>query len=667
MEGYFQTEEKKQDEGYGLLGSLIKNLPGYEKAKASSSKFSSGLKRKVSDDHGPAGSQQPKGRNLLLTSKPTVEEVTAPFRPHLPSINSTLESSDSNTPFNSNKASQINVPALENGLGKLDGASRGSYASGSRNNRAKHSFNRAAPSESKDQSFPISSTSKKAKTGSTNTRRPSRAVEAKVVALRSRAEREQGGNEVQQARPDSSIGRQRMVVKGTGNATKMSKRKGKAEKEAPAESVIISLDEDTDEDIISEDNVAISQSAKSNASLNLGEGFPVLEKSKGGSPHRQSPNKSAIQSRTESIESIVLTGAGTSPGAPIIETRNILPAPPLVNEDFGTFRNGISTEHRWEATGYAIMPVETTGFVIPHGQTLDTSPTKLRQDTGSLPLATGHAPHSHIVYSLPSMEPDAARSRSKQNPLPIPDPKIGRPEWIDEPPQIHRHEINLFRQIPSNLQIPFVALADELDNVDEPSGINNTSLAYLDFRGWSAQGVPTHEGGPNIDLDHRHVVAAQRVWRAFRSAQILREEAGGRIFRFSRIPSPSGQETQRELDGVSVAVPIKQETFPLPRSQVTRAAASSLAPLRDGKPQVYALSNTPKQRHPVEVAESPEIIVQAAPANDIDQRIDRLGSQEKWKARPQAHVDDIESPIERFRAEHDEKSSLSEEEITCMN
>nr|GFD59922.1 hypothetical protein [Tanacetum cinerariifolium] len=42
---------------------------------------------------------------------------------------------------------------------------------------------------------------------------------------------------------------------------------------------------------------------------------------------------------------------------------------------------------------------------------------------------------------------------------------------------------------------------------------------------WSNQGLPTHSGSPNLDLDARHVSAAQLVWRAFRSGQILRAEA----------------------------------------------------------------------------------------------------------------------------------------------
>lgn len=457
-----------------------------------------------------------------------------------------------------------------------------------------------------------------------------------------------------------------MNIKGTGNAATVSKGKNKVEKEVSGEPDIITLDEDSEVDeVLPPDAQAVLRSAKPNASPNPRDVFSVSTKPNGDSQHRPSSKKPAIPSQTESIESVSAPGDETSPRVPV--ANNVLPAPQPSNGDSGTSCNGTSTEHHWEATGYAIMSVETRDSAT--AETHSASPIKSKQNPGILPPSTGQRPHSHILYSSPPVLSDTARSGWKEpsgNPLPEPDITIGRPEWIDEPPKVDQRDIGLFRQVPPHLRIPFVALADELDVMDEPSQNNDLSMAYLDFRGWSTQGAATHDGGPNIDLDMRHVMAAQRVWRSFRSAQILREEAAGRVFRITTVSHPTGQETQREHSGEVDAMPMDQDPIQPSSEHMSLAKELAAAPSGNGNPEVHDLPNTPKQRPSIEVAESPEIVVQAAPAKIVE-RIDRFASPGKGKAQAQAHNDDIESPIEGARAERDEMSSLSEEEITCMN
>lgn len=508
--------------------------------------------------------------------------------------------------------------------------------------------------------------SKKAKTNASGTQRPPNTVEEKAVPLVKRADRERAGNGVEQARPSTTY-RKRMNVKGTGKVATVSKEKNKVEKEVSGEPDVITLDEDSEVDEVSPpDAQAVLRSVKPNSSPNPRDEFCVSTKANGVSRHRPSSKRPAIPSQTESVESVSAPGDETSPRVPV--ANNVLPAPPPLKGDYGISRIGISTGQHWEATGYAIMSAETTDSATAERHSV--SPLKSKQNPGFPPSSTGQRSHSHIIYSLTPVSFDTARSRLKElsgNPLPEPDNSIGRPEWIDEPPPVDQSDIGLFRQVPPHLRIPFVAFADELDMMDEPSQNPDLSMMYLDFRGWSSQGVPTHDGGPNIDLDMQHVMAAQKVWRSFRSAQILREEASGRVFKFTRVSSPLGQETQREPSGRQVdAMPMDHGPIPASINHVASVTGSAATSCSNGKPEVHTLPNTPKQRPPTEIVKSPEIVVQPAPAKLVE-RIDGFDSPGKGKARAQAHDDDIESPLEGARAERDEMSSLSEEEITCMN
>lgn len=509
-------------------------------------------------------------------------------------------------------------------------------------------------------------TSKKAKTDTRNGRRPPSSVEASVVPIPSRAQREAGNGQHLHVRP-TTYGRKGKGPSATQNQTIATKGKGegKVEKETPSKSEVITLDEDSDEDDDVQQAYQPSPSAKKDASPERKDVFSTSDKTNGDTQHLPSTKKPAIASQTESIESV----EGPGNGVPLVPMgNNVLPARPLLNVDSRPGYNGTSKDLPWEATGYAIIPVDMTGVgKSDQRRSRSTTPTKSKQTSRPLPSPSGPGPHSHIVYSQtpPREERSAPRSPSPKihgNPEPVPDGTVSRPEWIDDPPVIDQDDLRIFRQVPGHLRIPFVALADELDAIHEPNLYSDLTMQYLDFRGWANQGLPEYPDGPNTDLNMRHVVAAQMVWRAFRSAQILREEARGKEPSIQPEPDQEPQRESNELDTIHVV----HEPIPSPGDHV-KSAPTTVVPSTNGKPETHALPNTPKQRPVIQLGDSPEVVEQAAPTKNIE-RIGRFNSPQNEDEQP-PQVDDIESPVQAGRGGFRAMSIASDDndDIRCMS
>lgn len=549
----------------------------------------------------------------------------------------------------SSKTQVSTIPAIDKGLGKIDdGASRGSYASGS-SSRAKTVNKRAAPEESAVPGFPHTNAIKKAKTEHRKALKPPPGVEEKVVAIPNRSQKEQAGNGLVQPAKPQTYGRKGNRQNGT-QAANASKGKGKGKQETTAKVEIIALDEDTDED---EDSKEVHQQAMAmkgtKADREINDVFSASSKVNSVVQQRHSPEKPAMASQAESIESASGTGEVRSPIVTI--STNILPAPPPLEGDSSMGHTGTSKDQHWETTGFAIVPTGTGAGQSERCRSRSVSPTKSKPAPRFALSPSGPGPQSHIAYSNgPQTSRSASRSPSPDLQLevePVPDYTVGRPDWIDDPPQIDQDDLRLFRQIPHHLRMPFVALADELDAMNEPHLNLNLTMAYLDFRGWSNQGLPAQSDGPNVDLDARHVSAAQMVWRAFRSGQILRAEAEAKT-------SAGRQDNEQETDAVQHPEPsrgsdtaqeVQNQTAPS-SNHVNSTSKVPPVSTTNGQPEVHSLPDTPKNRPPVEIGESPEFVVQPAPPKNVE-RIGRFESPEGERKHVEADV--IESPEEGRR------------------
>lgn len=175
-----------------------------------------------------------------------------------------------------------------------------------------------------------------------------------------------------------------------------------------------------------------------------------------------------------------------------------------------------------------------------------------------------------------------------------------RPTWVDDPPYIDDSDTRLLYQIPPDLIPNFVALADEMDRRGEDEQAFRLE-EYMEFRGWKDKILQTATESNGGALDGRHVWAAQKCWRAIKSADIREAEARGIVIfprnqlpTLDEVPSSMPEETTiGVIDSRGVANP---DTCTSPQQTKTVASES---------PEFSVQAAPPKRKDNIDTIDSP--------------------------------------------------------------